>query len=63
MKFIYVMREADRDKMMELGYHLIKGDDRNSFWVFGNDKWVDFAFEMEVSEAGISYILSDVLTF
>jgi hypothetical protein len=57
------MREADRDKMMELGYHLIKGDDRNSIWVFDNDKWMDFAFEMEVSEAGISYILSDVLTF
>lgn len=63
MKFIYVMREADRDKMMELGYHLIKGDDRNSIWVFDNDKWMDSAFEMEVSEAGISYILSDVLTF
>ena len=63
MKFIYVMREADRDKMMELGYHLIKGDDRNSIWAFDNDGQMNFSSGDEVSKGGISYVLSDVLTF
>lgn len=63
MKFIYVMRTEDRDKMADLGYHLIKGDDRNSIWVFDNDNRIDFSSESEVSKAGIPYVLSDVLTF
>ena len=63
MHFIYVMREADRDKMLELGYRLIKGDEKNSVWAFDNDGRMNFSSGEEVSKAGISYILSDVLTF
>lgn len=53
MNFIYVMREADKDKMISLGYSIIKEDKRNHVWVFQNKDTTTFACEDEISNAGI----------
>jgi len=63
MRFIYVMKEEDKDKLVAMGYSLIKEDVRNHMWVFENKDVATFASEDEISNAGISFILSDTLTF
>lgn len=62
MNFIYVMQESDRDKLIELGYTLIKEDLRNHIWVFNNLS-PTFAFENKLDELGIQFIASNILTF
>lgn len=63
MHFIYVMSVKDKDKMLSLGYDLIKEDARNSMWVFQNKDTATFACEDEISGAGIKFVLSSTLTF
>lgn len=63
MHFIYVMSVRDKDKMLSLGYSLVKEDKRNSIWVFQNKDTTTFACEDEVSSAGIKFVLSNTLTF
>lgn len=63
MNFIYVMREADKDKMISLGYSIIKEDKKNHVWVFQNKDTTTFACEDEISGAGIQFVLSNTLTF
>lgn len=63
MQFVYVMRKEDKDKMEELGYTLIKEDRNNHIWVFKNKDVTTFSSEDEISSAGISFVLSDMLTF
>lgn len=63
MHFIYVMSVKDRNKMLSLGYNLIREDTRNSIWVFQNKDTVTFAREDEISGAGIKFVLSNTLTF
>lgn len=63
MHFIYVMSVRDKDKMLSLGYSLVKKDKRNSIWVFQNKDTTTFACEDEVSSAGIKFVLSNTLTF
>lgn len=63
MHFIYVMSAIDKDKMLDLGYSLIKGSEKGHIWVFKNKDVSTFASEDEVANAGISFVLSDVLTF
>lgn len=63
MQFVYVMRREDKDKMEELGYVLIKEDRNNHIWVFKNKDVTTFSSEDEISSAGISFVLSDMLTF
>ena len=63
MKFIYVMSRTDKVKMEDLGYQLIKEDEANMVWVFANIEELTFAKEDAIGQAGISYVLSDMLTF
>ncbi len=63
MHFIYVMSEKDKDKMLSLGYALVREDTRNSMWVFQNKDTTTFACEDEISGAGIKFVLSSTLTF
>lgn len=34
MKFIYIMKERDRDTLLKHGYTLVKYDELNHLWVF-----------------------------
>lgn len=63
MKFVYVMSEADREKLISMGYAQLKEDPRNHVWVFQAKDTLSFAEENEIDRAGIQYVLSDVLTF
>lgn len=63
MQFVYVMSKEDKDKMEDLGYVLIKEDKNNHIWVFKNKDVATFSSEDEISNAGISFVLSDMLTF
>lgn len=63
MRFIYVMKKEDKDKMVAMGYLLIKEDKRNLIWVFENKDVTTFASEDEITNAGVSFVLSDTLTF
>ena len=55
--FIYVFNTEAKDKLLALGYKLLKSDTTSSTYIFVNNGRQDFAF------ADISYILSDTLTF
>lgn len=63
MRFVYVMTEDDKDKMLEMGYSLMKEDKRNHIWVFENKDMMTFDREDEIANAGIAFVLSDMLTF
>ncbi len=63
MRFVYVMKKEDKDKMVAMGYSLIKEDKQNNLWVFENKDVTTFASEDEITNAGISFVLSDMLTF
>ncbi len=55
--FIYVTDKKSKDKLVKLGYELLKGNDKTGVWVFKNrtDKQFD--------SSEISYVVSDTLTF
>ena len=63
MRFVYVLRDEDKDKMMAMGYSLIKEDTRNHIWVFENKDVTTFTSENEIANAGVMFVLSDTLTF
>ena len=63
MRFVYVMKKEDKDKMVAMGYSLIKEDKRNHICVFENKDVTTFASEDEITNAGVSFVLSDMLTF
>ena len=63
MRFVYVMSDDDKNKMITMGYSLIKEDARNHIWVFQNKDVTTFASEDEITGAGIAFVLSDMLTF
>lgn len=63
MHFVYVMNEQDKDKMVELGYKMMKEDVRNHIWVFQAKDTEHFSKDNEMSNAGIHFILSNTLTF
>ena len=63
MRFVYVMKKEDKDKMVAMGYSLIKEDKQNNLWVFENKDVTTFASEDEITNAGVSFVLSDMLTF
>lgn len=65
MKFIYVMQHKDKEKLIELGYVMLKEDLRNNVWIF-EDKQTSlptFAVDDPLEYNGINYVLSDTLTF
>jgi len=57
------MSEQDKEKMISLGYVLLKEDKRNHIWIFQNINTEKFAGGGEISKAGIQFALSDTLTF
>lgn len=63
MHFIYVMKQEDKDKLVELGYQLLKEAPGNSVWVFRASDTMAFGRTEELDDTGVSYVLSDVLTF
>ena len=63
MRFVYVMSQEDKDKMISLGYSLISKHPENNVWVFQNHDIVEFYNDNRLSEANVSFVLSDVLRF
>lgn len=61
MQFIYVMREQDKQKLLELGYELLKENTKNSIWCFTAKS--ELVFSENDDLAGIPHIKSNVLTF
>ena len=60
-QFIYVFNHEDKDRLAEMGFALLKNDERNSIFVFALQLNNEFSFELL---DGISdYTLSDTLTF
>jgi hypothetical protein len=55
-KFIYVYKEEDKDRLMNLGFKLLKKDDKNEIWCFMNTD-----SSQEVFDFGVLY--SNTLTF
>ena len=56
-KFIYVFAEEDRDKLMSLGYILIKADCRQDIYVFENKQTMTF----DLNE--MKFVYSNTITF
>lgn len=56
-KFLYVFSEKERDKLLELGYNLIKSDTECDIFVFENQDKLSF------SQKTIKAAPSDTLTF
>lgn len=56
--FVYVMDEESRDRLVSLGYKLLKYDERNSVWCFENKVPDALAFELD-----IPCVVSSVMTF
>ena len=56
-KFIYVFNAPDRDRLISLGYKLLKTDERNNIYVFIFDN------DLKFTNIDVSFILSDTLTF
>lgn len=63
MRFIYVKSEQDRDRMLTLGYALLKEDKRNHIWVFQNKNGITFDSDGKLDNVGSKIVLSNTLTF
>ena len=63
MKFIYVMSEEDKEKMLALGYRFVKSDDRNGVHVFSNKDTALFSDSDELEKAGIRHVDTDIIVF
>lgn len=57
-RFIYVLDDDTKDRLLKNNYNLIKSDEKKKVYVFEN-KFVDLTFDM----VGITCVYSDVLTF
>jgi len=56
-RFIYVFSSEARDKLIQLGYALLKHDKRNNIFIFENNP------ELKFTSKNIEFALSDTLTF
>lgn len=63
MRFIYIKSESDKEKMLKLGYVLLKEDKQNGIWVFLNKNVETFDYDGEIMKAGIQFASSSTLTF
>lgn len=63
MRFIYVTRKEDKDKMVAMSFKLLSEDKRNHAWVFENKDTTSFAYEDELTNADVSFVLSNTLLF
>lgn len=55
--FLYVMDAESRDKLISLGYKLLKENERGNIWIFANSK--DRTFD----NIDVSCVVSDTLIF
>lgn len=55
--FIYVFSTEDRDKLIAMGYKLLKANDVSGQYIFTSNG--NYVF----SDSEIKYVMSDVLTF
>lgn len=55
--FLYVMDTESRDKLLNLGFELLKENDKKTVWVFVNKS--DQTFDV----VDVPCVVSDVLTF
>lgn len=55
--FIYVFSQEDKDKLINLGYQLLKSDESNNMFVFANENRAVFSLD------NIEYVESNILTF
>ena len=55
--FIYVMDVESKDKLLQLGYTLLKDNGNGSIWVFVNKEGQQF------DSLDVPCVVSDVLTF
>lgn len=63
MRFVYVMSKEDKEKMLQMGFFMIREDRKNNIWVFKNKDVTSFDAGNEVEKAGIKHVLSDTLMF
>lgn len=54
--FIYVFSTEDRDKLLEKSYTILKADEKNNIYVFEHS-------DDEFEELGVTFVLSNTLTF
>lgn len=59
-KFIYVFNSDTRDKLIALGYRLLKTNDSRNIYVFENSKRLTFS---ENETNNFKLVFSDTLTF
>ena len=59
MKYIYVFAEADRDKLLDLGFLLLGQKDNASSWAFVDKTGTSIDLDSILS----SYVTSNVLMF
>lgn len=63
-KFIYVFNNEAKNKLLSLGYNLIKNDDNGHVYIFNSEnKSRTFSADIMDGTIDVSYILSDSLTF
>lgn len=68
MKFLYVRGQLNKDKMLSLGYQLLKSNAKGDLFIFKNknkDKGeaLKFGVDDELENSGIQFVPSDILTF
>lgn len=63
MQFVYVMTATDKEKMLQLGYSILKEDLNNHIWIFSAPEELHFSANDPLADAGIRYVLSNTLTF
>lgn len=64
MKFIYVFKDEDREKMTAMGYQLIKDNPTCGVSIFKNKDELKFEeSKEELASSGVEYAASDVLSF
>lgn len=56
-KFIYVFSRKDGEKLLSLGYRLMKYDETQDIWIFLNDEHLSF------EKGDMSYAMLDTLSF
>lgn len=55
--FLYVMDKESRDRLLALGFELLKANDKNTIWVFVNKS------EQAFDSVDVPCVVSDTLTF
>lgn len=58
-KFIYTQDKEFADKLINLGYHLIQEDKNTNFYIFENNKSINF----NLDNNKFKYIINDTLFF